>query len=201
VNIEVNKTEISLATPAGAPGNGWSFTLTGCGITPQVAATGANGKATFSDLPPAVGCSYTVTETVKSGWSAINPVQVTAPAAAGQTAVLNFTNVKIEVCTNCTTIVTPTPTPPTPTATPTPKTPAPETPTATPETPTQKPTEEATAGARTPGPGQTPIAPSTGNGFMGNGPAGMNMLLALVGLLALSLGATILAIGRRSSRR
>ncbi len=202
VNIEVNKTEISLATPAGAPGNGWSFTLSGCNITPQVAVTGVNGKATFTDLPPAIGCSYTVTETVKSGWSAINPVQVTAPTAAGQTAVLNFTNVKIEVCTNCTTIVTPTPTPPTPTATATPKpSETPTSPTATPETPTQKPTEEATAGARTPGPGQTPIAPSTGNGLLGSGPAGVNMLLALVGLLALSLGTTILALGRKSSRR
>ena len=203
VNIEVNKTEISLATPAGAPGNGWSFTLTGCGVGPLVAVTGANGKATFSDLPPAVGCSYTVTETVKSGWSAINPVQVTAPTTAGQTAVLSFTNVKIEVCTNC---IQETPTPTTPTATPTPETPTPETPTpetptATPETPTQKPTEEATAGARTPGPGETPIAPSTGNGFMGNGPAGMNMMLALLGFLALSLGTTILALGRKSSRR
>lgn len=202
VNIEVNKTEISLATPAGGPGAGWSFTLTGCNITPQVAVTGANGKATFSDLPPAVGCTYTVTETVKSGWSAINPVQVTAPTAAGQTAVLNFTNVKIEVCTNCVTIVTPTPTPPTPTATATPKpSETPTSPTATPETPTQKPTEEATAGARTPGPGQTPIAPSTGNGLLGSGPAGVNMLLALVGLLAISLGTTILALGRKSSRR
>lgn len=202
VNIEVNKTEISLATPAGAPGNGWSFTLSGCNITPQVAVTGVNGKATFTDLPPAIGCSYTVTETVKSGWSAINPVQVTAPTAAGQTAVLNFTNVKIEVCTNCTTIVTPTPTPPTPTATATPKpSETPTSPTATPETPTQKPTEEATAGARTPGPGQTPIAPSTGNGLLGSGPAGVNMLLALVGLLAISLGTTILALGRKSSRR
>lgn len=208
VNIEVNKTEISLATPAGAPGKDWSFTLTGCGITPVSATTGTDGKATFSNLPPAVGCSYTVTETVKSGWSAINPVQVTAPATAGQTAVLSFTNIKIEVCTNCVTIVTPTPTPTTPTVTPepseTPETPGPsetpETPSVTPETTTPGPTED-TAGARTPGPGQTPIAPSTGNGFMGSGPGGVNMLLALVGLLALSLGTTILALGRKSSRR
>ncbi|MBE0609510.1 MAG: hypothetical protein IH609_09030 [Dehalococcoidia bacterium] len=212
VNIEVNKTEISLATPAGAPGNGWSFTLTGCGITPQVKATGVDGKATFTDLPPAVGCSYTVTETVIGGWSAINPVQVTAPAAAGQTAVLNFTNVKIEVCTDCFTIVTPTPTPekptPTPTATPT----DPSDPTATPtekpkDEPTEKPTkpdkpkDEDTAGEKTPGPGQTPIAPSTGTGLMGSGPGGVNMLFALVGLLAISLGSTILALGRKSSRR
>ena len=202
VNIEVNKTEISLATPAGAPGNGWSFTLTGCGITPQVKAT-VNGKATFTDLPPAVGCSYTVTETVIGGWSAINPVQVTAPATAGQTAVLNFTNIKIEVCTNCFTIVTPTPTPekPTPTATPT----SPSDPTATPtEEPTEEPGEEPTedtAGEKTPGPGQTPIAPSTGTGFMGSGPGGVNMLFALVGLLAISLGTTILALGRKSNRR
>ncbi|MCC7186891.1 MAG: THxN family PEP-CTERM protein [Acidobacteria bacterium] len=197
VNIEVNKTEISLATPAGAPGNGWSFTLTGCGIIPQVKATDATGKATFTDLPPAVACSYTVTETVKSGWSAINPVQVTAPATAGQTAVLGFTNVKIEVCIDCRTVETPTPTP-TP-ETPTPETPTPETP--TPETPT-KPDEpvDDVEGEKTPGP-QTPIAPSTGNGLMGSGPGGVNMLMALVGLLAISLGSTILALGRKSSRR
>lgn len=197
VNIEVNKTEISLATPGGAPGNGWSFTLNGCGVGPLVQATGANGKATFTDLPPAVACSYTVTETVKAGWSAINPVQVTAPTAAGQTAVLNFTNVKIEVCTDCITIVTPTPTPVTPTATPTP-----ETPTATPtEEPKEEPTEDVVSGEKTPGPGQTPIAPSTGTGFMGSGPGGVNMLFALVGLLAISLGSTILALGRKASRR
>jgi hypothetical protein len=200
VNIEVNKTEISLATPGGAPGNGWSFTLTGCGITPQVKATGADGKATFTDLPPAVGCSYTVTETVKGGWSAINPVQVTAPTAAGQTAVLNFTNVKIEVCTDCRTILE-TPTPETPTATPTATPEKPTDPTATPtDEPKEEPKDEDTAGEKTPGPGQTPIAPSTGTGLLGSGPGGMNMLFALVGLLAISLGSTILALGRKSSR-
>ncbi len=208
VNIEVNKTEISLATPSGAPGNGWNFTLSGCGVGPLSQATAANGKATFTDLPPAVGCSYTVTETVKSGWSAINPVQVTAPATAGQTSVLNFTNVKIAVFTDCTpTTTTPTPTPetptpekPTPTATATPE--KPTDPTATPtEEPTEKPTEDIVSGEKTPGPGQTPLAPSAGNGLMGGGAGGVNMLMALVGLLALSLGSTILAIGRKSSRR
>jgi hypothetical protein len=202
VNIEVNKTEISLATPSGAPGSGWSFTLTGCGVGPLLATTGANGKATFGDLPPAVGCSYTVTETQQAGWSAINPVQVTAPTAAGQTSVLNFTNVKIEVCTTCITIVTPTPTPekpaPTPTATPE----KPTDPTATPtEKPAEKPTQDVVSGEKTPGPGQTPIAPSTGSGLMGSGPGGVNMLFALVGLLAISLGTTFLALGRKASRR
>ena len=201
VNIEVNKTEISLATPAGAPGNGWSFTLNGCGVGPLVAATGATGQATFSNLPPAVGCSYTVTETVKGGWSAINPVQVAAPTAAGQTSVLSFMNVKIETCITGCTPTTPTTTPTTPTTTPTPETPTPETPTATPETPTAEPTgTEDTAGERTPGPA-TPIAPSTGTGLMGGGDSGMSMLFALVGLLAISLGTTILALGRKSSRR
>ncbi len=37
--------------------------------------------------------------------------------------------------------------------------------------------------------------------IMGGGAGGVNMLMALVGLLALSLGSTILAIGRKSSRR
>jgi len=113
VNIEVNKTEISSTTPAGAPGAGWSFTLTGCGVGPLVKVTAATGQATFSDLPPAVGCSYTVTETQQGGWSSLNPVQVTAPTAPGQATVLNFTNVKIEVCvTGCFTTTIETPTPP-----------------------------------------------------------------------------------------
>ncbi|MBE0610756.1 MAG: DUF11 domain-containing protein [Dehalococcoidia bacterium] len=106
-----------------------------------------------------------------------------------------------------------------PTATPTPEKPTP-TPTATPTdpsdptaTPTEEPTKEPTkkpsdepkedivSGEKTPGPGQTPIAPSTGTGFMGSGPGGVNMLFALVGLLAISLGTTILALGRKASRR
>lgn len=198
VNIEVNKNEISSATPAGGPGAGWSFSLTGCGVGPLVQVTGANGKATFSNLPPAVGCSYTVTETVKAGWSAINPVQVTAPTAAGQTAVLTFTNILIEVCTNC---VTPTPTPTTPTPTPTPQTPTPTpTPTEPPATVTETPTET-TAGERTPGPGQTPIPPSAGNGIAGSGSNSTSLVLAFLGLLAISTGTTILAFARKSSRR
>jgi hypothetical protein len=185
VNIEVNKTEISSATPAGAPGAGWSFTLTGCGIVPQVAATGINGKATFSDLPPASSCSYTVTETVKAGWSALNAVQVTAPTVAGQTAVLSFTNVKFEIPD-----ITPTPVPPTATPVPPTATPVPPTPTATPTD------EEAVAGEKTPGP--TPLAPVTGTGAgAGGGTADMNILLLVAGLAVLSGGLTVAAAGKR----
>lgn len=190
--IKVAKTEISLATPAGAPGAGWSFTLSGCGIVPQVATTNAAGQAQFDNLPLAVGCTYTVTETQKAGWSAINPVQVANPVTPGGYATLSFTNVKIEVCTNCRTIETPTPTatPETPTATPTP-TEKPEDPTATPT-----PVDE-TRGERTPGPGQTPIAPSTGEGLLGGQAGGMNLLLIAAGLMALSGGTVVLAMARR----
>ncbi len=190
VNIEVDKVEISLATPAGAPGNGWSFTLSGCNITPQVAVTGVNGKATFSDLPPAVGCSYTVTETVKAGWSAISPVQVTAPTTAGQTAVLSFTNVKIEVPEFTPTPVPPTGTPVPPTVTPVPPTPVP---------PTATPTEvEDIAGEKTPGP--TPVAPSTGTG-PANGAGGMNLLMLVAAFVVLSGGMSLAATAKRRNSK
>lgn len=190
--IKVNKTEISLAHPGGAAGAGWSFTLSGCGIVPQVAATNAAGQAQFDNLPLAVNCTYIVTETQKAGWSAINPAQVANPVTPGGYATLSFTNVKIEVCTNCRTVETPTPTatPEKPAATPTPtEEPKVEDPTATPT-----PVDE-TRGERTPG--ATPIAPSTGYGLLGGQTGGTNLLLIAAGLMALSGGTVVLAMARK----
>ncbi len=190
--IKVSKTEITLAKAAGTPGAGWSFTLSGCEIVPQTATTNAAGQAQFDNLPLAVNCTYTVTETQKAGWSAINPVQVANPVTPGGYATLSFTNVKIEVCVNgCITIVetpTPTATPEKPTATPTP-TEKPEDPTATPTV-----VDEA-RGERTPG--ATPIAPSTGYGLLGGQTGGPNLLLIAAGLMALSGGTVVLAMARR----
>src|SRR6185437_11277998 len=124
---------------------------------------------------------------------------------AGGTGTANFTNVRQvnpgcqvpgsctpppPACTvNCTPviIVTPTPTPliPTPTKTAT-------------STPTATPTNvNIVEGARTPGPGSTPLAPSTGNGSPGNNSGGFNALLAAIGLLALTAGFAILGISRK----
>ena len=139
-----------------------------------------------------MNCTYTVTETQKAGWSAINPVQVANPVTPGGYATLSFTNVKIEVCVNgCITIVetpTPTATPEKPTATPTP--------TEKPEDPTATPTVvDETRGERTPG--ATPIAPSTGYGLLGGQTGGPNLLLIAAVLMGLSGGTVVLAMARR----
>jgi hypothetical protein len=135
----------------------------------------------------------------------VTPSQNANPTAPGQTVVLTFVNIR-----NTDETPTPTPTPsetPTPTTptTPTTSTPTTSTTTATQppsiiETKTPEPTETAaTAGEKTPG-AQTPIAPSAGNGFIGGGTAGTGILLAILGIAALSAGATILAIGRKPNR-
>jgi hypothetical protein len=121
----------------------------------------------------------------------------------GQT--LTFLNRKVTndpPCQDCkNTTPTPTTTPSTPTATPTtPTTTAtPPTVTNTPVPPTATPTTPISnvGGEKTPGPGQTPIAPSTGDGFMDGTAGGFNLLLILAGLAALTGGLGFLALGRR----
>jgi cell division septation protein DedD len=192
-------------------GAGWQFTISGCGITPQTKTTDANGIAKFTDLPPAIGCSYEVTETVQSGWTPQFVTQYAQPTRGGEVATLDFLNIRVydPPCvdpndTRCT--PPPPPSTPTPTATPTtPATPT-NTPTATPtNTPTPTPTNTPVttiAGERTPGPGQspTPLAPATGYGF-GPSQGGMNLLLVVAGLISLSLGLGFLALGRRRNDR
>jgi hypothetical protein len=189
-------------------GQGWQFTLTGCGITPQTKTTDANGIAEFTDLPPAISCVYTVTETVQSGWTPQFVSQTAQPVAGGQVVTLEFLNIKDfnPPCTDpndprC----VPPPPPSTPTPTPTRGTTSTPTPTATPtNTPTPTPTNTPVtqvAGEKTPGPGAspTPLAPSTGYGF-GGAQGGMSLLLVLAGLISLSLGLAFLALGRRTNR-
>jgi hypothetical protein len=56
---------------------------------------------------------------------------------------------------------------------------------------------ETVAGEITPGAIATPIAPDTGNGF-GTPAGGLGWWLLLVGIGAISLGAGVVAIARRS---
>jgi hypothetical protein len=192
-------------------GAGWQFTISGCGITPQTKTTDANGIAGFTDLPPAIGCSYEVTETVQPGWTPQFVTQYAQPTKGGEVATLDFLNIRVfnPPCVDpndarC----TPPPPPSTPTPTATPATPGQptNTPTATPtNTPTPTPTNTPVttiAGERTPGPGQspTPLAPATGYGF-GASQGGMNLMLVVAGLIGLSLGLGFLALRRRRSDR
>ena len=199
VNIVVSKTIFNNANPAGANGgSGWTFTLNGCGIGPDQKTTDASGTVSWTNLPPAVGCSYTVTETAKAGWVADQISKSTSPDEPGETATLGFVNRQIEGCTNANNCRQPED--PTPTNTPE----TPETPTNTPEpdeTPTEEPSETAIAGEKTPGPGDqaTPIAPDTGAGISGTTSAGMNVLLIIAGLIAISGGLSFIALGRKKS--
>src|SRR5690606_9823972 len=128
----------------------------------------------------------------------------TAPVNDGQTVTLNFINRQLDGCTNIADCPPSTTTTSTPTNTPT----TPTTPTNTPETdetPTTEPTatstpEEAIEGEKTPGPGDpTPQAPDTGAGLGSTG-AGWNILLIIAGLIAISGGLSMIALGRRTVR-
>jgi hypothetical protein len=200
VTIDVQKTETSLA--GSKPGEGWTFTLSGCGIAPLAKTTGASGVVSFANLLPATGCSYTVTEATQPGWTAVPAAAQTASPQTGSVTIA-FNNIKVEVgCpTGCVT-VQPTPTAASPTATP-------ASPAATPASPTatRPPATAATAapspinavlGERTPG--ATPKPPATGAGFAS--PVGSaNVVLALIGLLTVSLGVGVIAAGRSSRSR
>ena len=204
----------------GNGGAGWTFTLNGCGIGPDARTTGASGSVAWNDLPPAVNCTYTVTETAKPGWVADQISYNTSPNQPGQTANLTFINRAIEGCLNindcpsppqCVVGQDPACTPPTvcvpgidPECTDDPACVVGVDPACTddptlPTTPDEDPSETV-AGERTPGPGQpTPIAPSTGAGFGGSMTAGFNLLLVLAGLIAISGGFSFIALGRRSA--
>lgn len=212
VNILVVKTETTMEAPAGRPGDGWTFTLTGCGVEPRVATTGADGTLLFNDLPPAVGCVYSVTETEVAGWLAVTPSRTAAPTSPGETVTLGFRNIRLEGCVaDCGTTTpgaTPTPTVAGSTPTPTPTAPTDMSPpgntptpaaTVVPGGPTSTATEPpitAVAGERTRGPGATPIAPSTGYG-PGDGTGG-GLVMWLAGSVALLAGLAILRLSRRN---
>lgn len=100
VAVSASISEISLGNPGGAPGEGWSFGLTGCGLTRSL-ETPASGVVTFDDLPPAAGCEYTVAVTERPGWAVIMPSKAATPIGPGQVSQLVFIGVKVDVCLDC----------------------------------------------------------------------------------------------------
>ena len=179
--------------------DGWIITVTSaqCGINISL-PTDANGNATFTNLP--LCTDYVVSENpvnaASPGFNPVSPTSIGGQTPEGQT--ITFLNRKVTndpPCVNC----GPTPTPTVPTPTPT----TPATPTSTPVPPTATPTEPSpvstVVGERTPGPAAsaTPIAPSTGGGLMGGTSGGMNLVLIIAGLLALTSGLSFVALGRK----
>lgn len=73
-----------------APGGGWQVTLTGCGVGPITQATNAAGEAVFVALPPADGCTYTVTVAGQAGWTLASATATAAPTEPGSTAEVAF---------------------------------------------------------------------------------------------------------------
>lgn len=204
LTIRVVKTLNALGITS--PGAGWEFTLEGCGVGPLAGTTDANGVVEFPGLPPAVGCSYTVTETVQAGWVPQYVSQQVQPREGGSTATVEFLNIR-EFNPPCVDPADPRCQPPefaTPTPPATPAPPAPiENPTSTPSpSPTTAP---ATPAPASPSPsvtsvsggilGPTPRPPATGTGAASGEPLGL--LLAAAGLIALSSGLGLLALARR----
>jgi hypothetical protein len=77
-----------------ANGPGWQFTLEGCGVGPLTGTTGADGVVEFPDLPPAIGCSYTITETLQPGWTPQFVTQAVQPQQGGETVKVDFLNIR-----------------------------------------------------------------------------------------------------------
>jgi hypothetical protein len=174
--LTIIKTELGPDAPIGRAGIGWSFMITGCGITRTGITEAPNGTVTFTDLPL---CTYTVTEDPNSkiGFK-ISPAtpnnRTVTLDTPGQGRNIGFTN--IENCTSgCIPEIqvpmTPTPGSPTTTPSPTPVEPTPS-PTSTsvppdaqetqqPASPTPSPVATQTA---EPESGSTPLAPATGTG-------------------------------------
>jgi hypothetical protein len=100
VVVSAAMTEISMGSPGGAPGEGWTFELSGCGET-RTLVSGAAGDVTFTDLPPAAGCEYTVGVGDRAGWATIDRSKTAGPVGPGEEALLAFVSVKIDVCLDC----------------------------------------------------------------------------------------------------
>ena len=220
--LHVHKTAETSANgsiqPAPDDDDGWTITVSsaGCGVN-LAKQTDANGNVSFTGLPMCT--DYVVSE------SPVNPaspgfVPVGAAVYSGQTPggqTLTFVNRRTTTtspsCQDCS--PTPTPAPPAPVTDPPPPivdaataTPTAKPPQATPTqaAPTTAPTRQATqetdevtvvAGAKTPGPGATPIAPSAGSGDAGDGESSVSILLALGGLLAAFGTTSLIACVRR----
>lgn len=187
--------------------------ITGLDLT---LVTGADGNATFSDLPP---CTYTVTEDVssKSGFVAVsNTVVVREASEAGETVTASFRNASTAgICLDCVNpdvLTTPTATastapsatapPPSPTAAPSQSAPSPTGTSATTTTVTPSATAPAPVSTGTP-PGaiagaqttQTPAAPNAGSGLEVQPTRSGG--IALLGITMFIAGAALLALRRR----
>ena len=186
-----------------APGAGWQFTLEGCGVGPLAGTTGEDGVVEFPDLPPAIGCSYTITETLQPGWTPQFVTQTVQPQG-GETVTVEFLNIRDfnppcvdpadPRCVPPPPPATPTPTPPpaTPNPSPTPAPPASiEQPTASPS-PSPTPSVTSIAGDVTAQP--TPRPPATGTGAPASGFAALPLA---AGFALLGSGLGLLALARR----
>lgn len=188
------------------PGPGWEFTLTGCGVTPRSLVTGPEGVALFAGLPPAVGCAYTVTETVRAGWTPQYISQQAWPRTAGETVTLRFLNIRDWSPPCLAGCFEPPPGEPAAPTAPVPDPPAPQAtvqPPAPVEQPTAAPSPEpggAGTGTDLPTPSAglaTPLPPSTGSGAPA---AGLPAPLAAAAIAALSTaaGLAVVAAARRT---
>ncbi len=209
IHKEAQTRHNGITSPAPNDDDGWTITLDSedCDIN-FVGQTDANGNLSFTGLP--LCDDYVVSEAAPNasspGFVIVSPAggNFTDQTPEGQT--LTFLNRRVTndpPCQDCRQETpTPTSTPTTPTATPTTPTTTVTPPTNTPTDPTAVPSEPTSIveGEKTPGPGQTPIAPSAGSGLFGEGGSGFNLLLVLAGLVALTGGLSFLALGRRSSR-
>ncbi|WP_192497834.1 hypothetical protein [Tepidiforma bonchosmolovskayae] len=206
VTIRVAKTENIVGFER--PGAGWEFTLSGCGIEPRTAVTGPDGVALFENLPPAVGCSYTVAETLRPGWTAQFAVRDASPRQPGEIVTLAFLNIRDwnPPCMVGCYELPPSDPPPPPPAPPAPPQPAVPAPPAAPTPPAQSsstetpPADSSATGAPPPAALATPLPPRAGNAPAAGraalpGPAALAVLV----LLSSSAGLAAVALARRST--
>lgn len=210
VVIIVEKTESVLGLER--PGAGWQFTVSGCGIEPRTAATGADGSVKFA-VPHVPGCSYTVTETLQSGWVAVTPAQAASPRKAGDVVTLAFLNIKEwnpPCMAGCYEL--PVDPPPPPPASPqppaqqanppaSPATPAPQAPApAAPAPADPAPPGASSATGAPPAPAASlgvPLPPNTGTGAARDDALSGLLAAAAAVVLSLSAGLTLVAVARR----
>ncbi|PFG73650.1 hypothetical protein [Tepidiforma thermophila] len=208
VTIRVEKTENIVGFAR--PGAGWEFTLTGCGLEPRTAVTGPDGVAVFDGLPPAVGCSYTVAETLRPGWTAQYDRRDAQPGQPGETVTLAFLNVRewnppcIVGCYE----LPPADPPGAPPAPPAPQQPQPAVPAppAAPNPPAQSSSSEtppadssATGAPPPPASLATPLPPRAGNAAApGRAALPAPAALAVLVLLSSSAGLAAAALARRT---
>jgi len=204
VTIRVEKTENIVGFER--PGAGWEFTLSGCGIEPRTAVTGPDGVALFENLPPAVGCSYTVAETLRPGWTAQFAVRDASPRQPGEIVTIAFLNIRDwnPPCMVGCYELPPSDPPPPPPAPPAPPQPAVPAPPAAPTPPAQSsstetpPADSSATGAPPPAIVATPLPPRAGNAPAAGraalpGPAALAVLV----LLSSSSGLAAVALARR----